>query len=70
MDISRRGEQILCRRALGWTNRKTEIALDLLDQCLGGADDDKNLCPEPRRSIEKKFPAELKHAPNTGYVIG
>jgi hypothetical protein len=27
---------------------------------VGGADDDANLWPEPRRSIEKEFPAELK----------
>jgi hypothetical protein len=27
---------------------------------IGGADDDKNLWPEPRRSIEKEWPAEKK----------
>jgi hypothetical protein len=27
---------------------------------LGGSDEDKNLWPEPRRSIEKDFPAEVK----------
>jgi hypothetical protein len=32
----------------------------LIPLCLGGADDDKNLWPQPRRSIEKEFPAELK----------
>jgi hypothetical protein len=32
----------------------------LIPLCLGGADDDKNLWPEPRRSIEKEWPAELK----------
>jgi hypothetical protein len=32
----------------------------LIPLCLGGADEDKNLWPEPRRSIEKEFPAEKK----------
>jgi hypothetical protein len=32
----------------------------LIPLCLGGADDDKNLWPEPRRGIEKEWPAELK----------
>jgi hypothetical protein len=32
----------------------------LIPLCLGGADSDANLWPEPRRSIEKQFPAELK----------
>jgi hypothetical protein len=29
----------------------------LIPLCLGGADDDKNLWAEPRRSIEKEWPA-------------
>jgi hypothetical protein len=41
-----------------WSNRKTGIALPR--PSLGGADDDENLWPEPRRSIEKEWPAELK----------
>jgi hypothetical protein len=32
----------------------------LIPLCLGGADDDKNLWPEPRRTIEKEWPTELK----------
>jgi hypothetical protein len=32
----------------------------LIPLCLGGADDDKNLWPEPRRSIEPEFSAERK----------
>jgi hypothetical protein len=32
----------------------------LIPPCLGGADDDKNLWPEPRRSIEKEWPADVK----------
>jgi hypothetical protein len=32
----------------------------LIPLCLGGSDRDANLWPEPRRSIEKEFPAELK----------
>jgi hypothetical protein len=32
----------------------------LIPLCLGGADTDSNLWPEPRRSIEKEWPAELK----------
>ena len=32
----------------------------LIPLCLGGADDDKNLWPAPRRSIEKEWPAEVK----------
>jgi hypothetical protein len=32
----------------------------LIPVCLGGADEDANLWPEPRRSIEKEWPAELK----------
>jgi hypothetical protein len=32
----------------------------LIPLCLGGADADSNLWAEPRRSIEKKWPAELK----------
>jgi hypothetical protein len=32
----------------------------LIPLCLGGSDADSNLWPEPRRSIEKDFPAELK----------
>jgi hypothetical protein len=32
----------------------------LIPLCLGGADEDANLWPEPRRSIEKEWPAELK----------
>jgi hypothetical protein len=32
----------------------------LIPLCLGGADDDKNLWAEPRRSLEKEWPAEVK----------
>jgi hypothetical protein len=32
----------------------------LIPLCLGGADSDANRWPEPRRSIEKEWPAELK----------
>jgi hypothetical protein len=32
----------------------------LIPLCLGGSDEDANLWPEPRRSIEKEWPAELK----------
>jgi len=32
----------------------------LVPLCLGGADDDRNLWPEPRRSIEATFNAEAK----------
>jgi hypothetical protein len=32
----------------------------LIPLCLGGADSDANLWPEPRRSIEKEWPAERK----------
>jgi hypothetical protein len=32
----------------------------LIPLCLGGADEDANLWPEPRRAIEKEWPAELK----------
>jgi hypothetical protein len=32
----------------------------LIPLCLGGADDDRNLWPEPLRSIEPEWPAELK----------
>jgi hypothetical protein len=32
----------------------------LVPLCLGGADDDANLWPEPRRSIEPEWPAERK----------
>jgi hypothetical protein len=32
----------------------------LIPLCLGGADTDSNLWPEPRRSIAKEWPAELK----------
>jgi hypothetical protein len=32
----------------------------LIPLCLGGSDEDANLWPEPRRSIEKEWPAEVK----------
>ena len=32
----------------------------LIPLCLGGADDDRNLWPEPRRSVEATFNAEAK----------
>jgi hypothetical protein len=55
VDIARRGEQVLCRRRRReLVEPQTAIALDFLDRCLGGADDDKNLWPEPRHSIEKE----------------
>ena len=41
------------------THPQFEVA-HLISLCLGGADDDRNLWPEPRRSIEPTWNAERK----------
>jgi hypothetical protein len=38
-----------------WSNRKTAIALDFVDQRLGGADRDKNLWHEPAARLSRIF---------------
>jgi hypothetical protein len=55
-----RDDRILSEYGLP-TGPHPSVEIDhLIPLCLGGADDDKNLWPEPRRSIEKEWPAELK----------
>jgi hypothetical protein len=55
-----RDDRILAEHGLP-TGPHPSVEIDhLIPLCLGGADDDKNLWPEPRHSIETEWPAELK----------
>jgi hypothetical protein len=55
-----RDDRILAKYGLPTGPHPTVEIDHLIPLCLGGADDDANLWPEPRRSIEKEWPAELK----------
>jgi hypothetical protein len=55
-----RDDRILARYGVPTGSHPTLEIDHLIPLCLGGADDDKNLWPQPRRSIEKEWPAELK----------
>jgi hypothetical protein len=55
-----RDDRILARYGLP-TGPHSDFEIDhLVPLCLGGSDSDANLWPQPRRSIEREFPAELK----------
>jgi hypothetical protein len=55
-----RDDRIMAEYGLPTGPHPTVEVDHLIPLCLGGSDDDKNLWPQPRRSIEKEWNAERK----------